>query len=58
MTMESKARENQGPGREAECGSVRAPGDRMVATGIAVHQNHYAAQRKSRGKSREKCRIR
>jgi hypothetical protein len=58
MTMESKARENQGPGREAECGSVRALGDRMVGTGIAVHQNNYAAQRKGRGKSGEKCRIR
>jgi hypothetical protein len=58
MTMESEARENQGPGREAECGPVRAPGGRMVEAGIAVHQNNYATQRKSRGKSREKCRIR
>jgi hypothetical protein len=58
MTMESRARENQGPGGEAEDASGRAPGDRAVEAGIAVHQNNYAAERESRGKSREKCQIR
>ena len=57
MTMESKARENQRIACETEDASGRDPRDVMVETGIAVHQKNYAAERESRGKSRENRRI-
>ena len=57
MTMESKAQQNQGIARETEGTSGRDPRDVMVETGIAVHQKNYAAERDSRGKSRENCQI-
>jgi hypothetical protein len=57
MTMESKARENQRIVRETEDVLERAPGDVMVEPGIAVHQKNYAAERESRGESRENGRI-
>jgi hypothetical protein len=58
MTMEEKARENQGPARATEDTSGRVPRDVMVETGRAVHQKSYAAERESRGKGREDCQIR